>query len=81
MSLFLYDKTLSAGLTLALMAALVLCQFTTQNEDFAAVSSAGFLRRVFFTLQLSHFFLSPGLQEKNLLCFTWVNSVCCLNWD
>lgn len=46
---------LSVGLTLALMAALVSCQLKAWNEDFAAVSPAGFWRNTFFTHQLSHF--------------------------
>lgn len=78
MSLFLYDKMLSVGLTLALMATLLLCQLTTQNEDFAAVP-AGFWSNTFFTHQLSHFFHSPGLQEKNLLCVPWMKLLFCLS--
>lgn len=78
-SLFLYDKMLSVGLTPSLMAALVSWQLTAQTEDFTAVSPAGFWRNIFVTRQFSHFVRSPGLQEKNLLCFPWIGSIFCLN--
>lgn len=37
MGLFLYEEMVSVGLTIAVKAALLLCQLTTQNADFAAV--------------------------------------------
>lgn len=63
MSVFLYEEMLSVGLTLALIASLLLCQLTTQNADFAAVP-ARFWSNTFFTHQLLQFFLNPGLQEN-----------------
>jgi len=70
---------LSVALTLALMAALVLCHLPTRTEHFATVSPTGFWRNTLFIHQLLHFVCSTGLQEKILLCFPWINSVCCLN--
>lgn len=78
MSVFLYEEMLSVGLTLALIASLLLCQLTTQNADFAAVP-ARFWSNTFFTHQLLQFFLSPGLQEKNLLWIPWMKLLVCLN--